>query len=70
MNTEDDRLAKDFVFPNDECDSTLDDKRKKIFGIVKKMSALIDTVDTAHGERKLKLIVSNLLTKDLSNRER
>lgn len=70
MNTGDNKLAKDSVLPNYGCNSTLDDKRKQIFGIVEKMSAFVDTIDTAEGERKFRLIFSNLLTKDLLDRER
>lgn len=65
MNTEDDKLAKDSVFPNDGYSSILNDKRKKLFGVVKK----VDTFDAAENERKIILIVSNLLTKDLLDRE-
>lgn len=70
MNTEDDKLAKDSVLPTDECGFILDDKRKNILRVVKKISALVDIVHNAEGERNLKLIVNNLLTKDFLDRER
>lgn len=70
MNTEDDKLAKDSVLPSDECGSILDDKKEHILSLVKKISALIDIVDNLEGERKLKLIVNNLLTKVFLDRER
>lgn len=70
MNIEDDKLAKDSVLLNRGCGSALDKKRKNIFGTVKELSTSTDAVETVGSEKKFKFILSNLLTRILSDRER